>query len=265
MLDIQRSIVSIIPEYGSMTASPRLISLMVATNVTTIALVAFLLVGGLVRSSADPDEISVQRLNIVGPDGKTVIAISNKDRIAGPVAGGKAYPVGVSSGRENMAGMIFFNDAGDEMGGLVFNSWQRPDGKFAGIGHLSFDRFNDNQVVALEYKENAQTTQAGLAFYDRKADGSFKNSLDLIEEFSAASPERKTEIQKQLASMRERGDLGAERVFIGSKDREAQLVLKDSKGRARARLFIDASDEPRLDFLDADGDVRSSFPGPRSP
>jgi hypothetical protein len=206
-------------------------------------------------------EIDVERVNVISPAGKTVIAISNKERIAAPVVGGKTYPVAVSDGREHMAGMIFFNQDGDEMGGLVFNSWKMPNGRVAGIGHLSLDRFNDNQVVALQYKENAASVQAGLTFYDRPSDGKFKASLDLIEEARGASPERRSEIKKALAEMSKNGELGAERVFIGSKDRAAQLLLKDSRGRVRARLLIDAGDEAKLEFLDDTGKVIARFPG----
>jgi hypothetical protein len=49
-------------------------------------------------------------------------------------------------------------------------------------------------------------------------------------------------------------------VFLGSKDQAAQLVLRDSRGRARARLVIDAADEAKLEFLDAAGTVTATFP-----
>jgi hypothetical protein len=241
-----------------MNPSPRLLSLLVTTNVATLAALAFLGLSAFARP--EPKELSLERLNIVGPDGKTVIALSNKERIAAPVVGGKTYPVGVSEGRELMAGMIFFNQAGDEMGGLVFNSFLRPDGKAAGIGHLSFDRFRDNQVLALQYKENAAGVQAGLTCYERPASGAFPRSLDLVEEARGAAPERLAEIRGELDEMNASHALGVERVFLGSKDRGAELVLRDSQGRVRARLVIDAKDEARLEFLDGQGAVTARFP-----
>jgi hypothetical protein len=213
------------------------------------------------RDRAHFEEIDVERVNIVSPAGKTVIAISNKERVAAPVVAGKTFPIEVADGRQHMAGMIFFNQDGDEMGGLLFNSWKMPNGRIAGIGHLSFDRFNDNQVVALQYKENASTVQAGLTFYDRPSDGKFRTSLDLIEEARRAAPERQADIKRSLVEMSQQGKLGVERVFIGSKNKAAQLLLKDSKGRVRARLMIDASDEARLEFLDDSGKVTARFPG----
>jgi hypothetical protein len=236
-------------------------ALLVSTNVVALCALAYVLLSGSAAPRTRFTTITAERIDIVNRDGKTVLAISNKERIAAPVAGGKTYPVEVSEGRELMAGMIFFNQDGDEMGGLVFNSFRRPDGKAAGIGHLSFDRFGDNQVLALQYKENATTVQSGLTLYDRPASGSFQTSLDLIAEARGATAERRAEIGERLSTMSRSGDLGVERVFLGSKNREAQLVLKDSKGRARARLVLDERDEARLEFLDEAGAVTARFPG----
>jgi len=241
-----------------MHCTPRLLSLLVVTNLALLGALAFLIVTGF--AARDPKVLSLERLDIVSPEGKTVIAISNKERIAGPVVGGKTYPVATSDGREQMAGMIFFNQDGDEMGGLVFNSFRRPDGKAAGIGHLSFDRFQDNQVLALQYKENAAGVQSGLTLYDRPANGHFKTSMDLIDEARTATTERRAEIQETLSSWRQNAELGVERVFVGSKDDGAQLLLRDSRGRERARLIIDPRDEARLEFLDAEGQIVARFP-----
>lgn len=246
-----------------MKVSPKAISLLVATNVASLGALAYLVLSGFPPFHTRFEEITAERINIVSPAGGTVIAISNKERIAAPAMGGKAYPVAVSDGREHMAGMIFFNQEGDEMGGLVFNSFKQANGRIAGIGHLSFDRYGANQVVALQYKENATTVQAGLTLYDRPASGGFGTSLDLVEEAQTASPERLAEIKKTLTAMASNGELGVERVFIGSKDQAAQLLLKDSKGRVRARLLIDAGDEARLEFLDDTGKVTARFPTSR--
>jgi hypothetical protein len=228
-------------------------------NIMTLAALAWVVLSG--AAPVQPGkEISVERINIVSPEGKTVLAISNKQRIAPPSLDGKEYSVGVSPGRESMAGMIFFNDRGDEMGGLVFNSFPRPDGKYAGIGHLSFDRFNDNQVLALQYKENAQTVQAGLTLYERTSTGAFRTSLDLVDEYLDAEPARRKEIEERLAAMRSTGELGVERAFLGTRDHESLVLLRDSKGRERVKLGVDADDNASLEFFDEAGARTARFP-----
>jgi hypothetical protein len=213
---------------SSMNISRRSFSILIITNCATLACLGFLALTGFAKQDHFT-ELTAERINIVSPTGKNVIAISNKERIAAPVMGGKSYPVSVSEGRSLMAGMVFFNQDGDEMGGLLFNSFKQPNGKVAGIGHLSFDRFNDNQVMSLEYNENSRKVQSGLTLYDRPATGSFKESLDLIQEAQKASPMRLAEIKTRFGEMSKKGELGAERVFVGSLNQEAQLVLKDTK------------------------------------
>lgn len=246
-----------------MTLSKKAFALLVGTNLVALGILVFVLLSGFApaRQNAHFPELSAERINIVSPSGKTVLAISNQERIAAPVVEGKTFPVASSDGRELMAGMIFFNQEGDEMGGLVFNSFRRPDGKYAGIGHLSFDRYRDNQVVALQYKENATTVQAGLTLYDRPADGSFRRALELGQAARAAEGDAREKLAKELADLSQSGALGVERIFLGSRNRVAQLVLKDSLGHVRARLVLDESENARLEFLDAAGAVTARFPG----
>ncbi|MBI5086492.1 MAG: hypothetical protein HZB13_18090 [Acidobacteria bacterium] len=245
-----------------MQLTPRHVNWLITTNILTLAALAALLVSGFTTAPAVHKELFAERINIVDANGRTVLAICSKTRIAAPAMDGKTYSAAISPGREHMAGMVFFNDEGDEMGGLLFNSFRRPDGKHAGVGHLSFDRFKDNQVLALQYIENATTVQSGLTLYDRPAQGRFKQSLDLIEEHQTASPDRKKSIEATIAGMRQRGELGFDRVFIGSKDQTAQLVLKDDHGRSRARLVVNRDNTAALEFLDESGRIIARYPGP---
>ena len=61
-------------------------------------------------------EIDVQRINVIEPDGKVRMVISNKTRAPDAVLGGKTF----KRQGGNSAGIIFYNEEGDEDGGLVF-------------------------------------------------------------------------------------------------------------------------------------------------
>lgn len=206
--------------------------------------------------------LTAERINIVNEDGTTVIAIANKQRIANPVFNGKSYPVRLSEGRDLMAGMIFFNEEGDEMGGLVFNSFKMPNGRTAGIGHLSFDKFKDNQVINLEYSENKNGVKSGLTFYDRPGDGSFPKSLDLMNDyyFKELPNERKKEIEDTLRIMRVSRAFGSERLFIGNTNEIPQLSMKDVLGNERIKLFVDSTNAAKLQFFDENGVIIGEFP-----
>lgn len=238
------------------------VRVLIASNLFLLSFVVFIMLSSFKKENNNTfKEITAERINIVNEDGTQVIAISNKQRIANPVMGGKKYAVETSDGREHMAGMIFFNDQGDEMGGLVFNSGKLGDRNY-GIGHLSFDRYNDNQVISLEHNENRSGVKTGITFYDRPGDGTFKTTLDLLEEKKSTSttPERKAQINTILKEMAARKAMGSERVFLGSKNEVAQLELKDKKGKVRGRFYVDDKGAARIEFLGENGEVISVFP-----
>jgi len=214
------------------------------------------------NSGQKQDVITVERVNIVNDDGTLVMAISNKQRIAAPRIDGKEYPVDMIE-RQHFAGMIFFNENGDEVGGLIFNSNELPDGRKYGSGHLSFDRYRDNQVVNLEYQENIHgLVKSGLTIHDRTGSGAFARNLDLLKEYKydSITAERKQEIIQEIKALKHTGKLGAERLFLGSQNEIPQLIMKDRSGRKRVRLFIDSTDVAKLQFLDESGNVLQEFP-----
>ncbi len=240
------------------------IRLLILSNMLCWALLLVFLLSGFVNGD-EGKVLNVERINIVNEDGTTVLAIANKQRIAAPRMDGKEYPVGMIE-REHVAGMILFNEQGDEMGGLVFNSNELPDGRKYGTGHLSFDRYRDNQVINLEHTENIRgAVKSGLTIYDRSGNGSFGKNLDLIHEFKYddVSDDRKKEIIREINELKKNGDLGQERLFLGSDNEVPQLTLKDESGTERLRLFIDSANEARIHFFDEDGELTHQFPESR--
>ena len=108
------------------------------------------------------DEIDVGRINIVEKDGTVKMIISNKERAPDAIIGGKAYP------RQggNSPGIIFFNDKGDECGGLTFSGDDRSGSSRAG-SVLLFDQLNNDQTVGIMYSESEGRRNAGLHVWDR--------------------------------------------------------------------------------------------------
>src|ERR671919_2418835 len=95
-------------------------------------------------------EIDVERINVVEPDGKLRLVISNRARSIGPIY--KGQPFGYPGGTR--PGIIFFNDEGTENGGLTFQGRRNPDGTFSSGVYLLFDQFNQDQVVVLAYSDD---------------------------------------------------------------------------------------------------------------
>lgn len=106
--------------------------------------------------------IDVERINVVEPDGTLRLTISNKMRAPDPVVGGK--PFKRSGG--NQAGLIFFNEAGDECGGLIFGGTQE-EGRPAASALLAFDQFQQDQIVGILYSDEHGQRMAGLKVWER--------------------------------------------------------------------------------------------------
>src|SRR6476660_5534331 len=82
----------------------------VSTAVMVVGCVAAFNRAGPVPDKQKFTEIDVERINIVEPDGKYRLVISNRPRSIGPVYKGK--PFGYAGG--SRPGIIFFNDEGTE-------------------------------------------------------------------------------------------------------------------------------------------------------
>src|SRR4051794_17411104 len=107
------------------------------TSATVLALAAFT----SVNARPHFQEIDVERMNIVEPDGKLRLTISDAARSPGWIFHGKVYP-----GRPKGAGMIFFNDEGEEDGGIGFGG-RKVNGKITADGGMAFDRYDSDEAV----------------------------------------------------------------------------------------------------------------------
>ena len=85
---------------------------------STVLFGVFILVGADTQGKAKFDEIDTQRINILGADGKLRLTLSNNEKSPGPIIGGKSMK---SRDGKRGAGLLFFNDNGDECGGMTWH------------------------------------------------------------------------------------------------------------------------------------------------
>jgi len=193
------------------------------------------------------DEITVQRLNVVDANGTLRLVLANQDRMHPGVMDG------VTMNRPRpVAGLLFFNDEGDEVGGLTFSGQQR-DGQRRAYGGVMFDQLKQDQTVGISYSEvNGQRT-AGLQVWDR----SDLPLSDLIRKLNDANalPDA-AEREKAVQAARATAPPGPRRVFVGKNaDRSATVSLADATGKPRLLLKVEADGTAGIEFLDADGKV----------
>jgi len=227
--------------------------------ITTPLLIVLLLAGFLQAAQRTRfTEIDVERINIVEPDGKLRMVISNRPRSIGPIYKGK--PFGYPGGTR--PGIIFFNDEGTENGGLGFSGGREPDGTFRAGAQLAFDQFDQDQVLFLQYNDNNGQRRMGLTVADR-ADVSIYDFVlrrDSINKM--ADGPAKTAALAKLVEPVNGVPLAAQRVYVGRDASKAAIVnLSDRLGRARLRLLVDSMGVARIEFLDETGRVVQRIPG----
>lgn len=198
------------------------------------------------------DTINARRINVVDADGKYSLVLADRANMPGNFFDGEEYK---RPGGHRAGGMLFFNDAGDEVGGLSFSSHKDGEHYSASSG-LLFDQYHQDQTVGVVYQEHDGKRTAGLQVWDRP-----DYSIQTLEEMNdraarAATPAARKAIKEQmLAYAKAHGGVGAKRMFVGKQDGNAIVRLADKEGRPRLVMEVDAKGQPRIQFLDENGKV----------
>ena len=198
--------------------------------------------------------ITVERINIVEPDGKLRMVISNRATAPGNLHYGKEFIKG-----GNRSGMIFYNDEETECGGLIFDG--KTDSitkKTTAAGHLSFDQYNQNQVVYLSYSDEDGKKEMGLNIDEWQDKPSFKDWREQIGQIYSKTND--TAVQRKMYQDLLYPDKNkrayTKRAFLGrDEDENAALVLYDKLNRKRLIVNVNAAGLPSIQFLNDKGKV----------
>jgi len=172
------------------------------------ALLAILLLGAA-ASIQKFDELNVERLNVVDANGKPRLVLANAERFPLPILNGKSFKRAV-----NPAGMVFYNAAGDEVGGLALTDMEQ--------GRLS--------ALVFDYESSDAT---GLV--------------------TRVSPDGKDATAGLVINSRSEAKDAVRRIELQNHNDVAELVMMDTKGRPRLRLYVDKNDQPAIEMLDEKG------------
>lgn len=215
--------------------------------ITTLAAIVFAASAFRQAKPGNLGEITVERINVVDRDGTLRLVIANKDRMHPGVIGGKTL-----QRPRPFAGFIFFNDQGDEAGGMTLTGREANGRRTADAG-LMFDQLGQDQTIGFDYTEEDGQRAAAFKVWDRP-DTPLAELVDKVNAANAvADPAAR---QAALARVRAAAPQPAQRVFVGkSRDRVASVQLADAQGRNRLRLKVEASGAASIEFLDADGKV----------
>lgn len=237
--------------------------LMVYSAVLTVGAVGMMGSGGAVAQSGAPtggkasfDTIDVKRINIREDDGTLRMIVSNTSRSPGIIMRGKERPH--PSGNRG-AGIIFYNNEGSENGGLTFSGQRGPDGKASGSGHLSFDQYEQDQVIQLTQSEHDGNRFAAMIVNDRPDAPLDFDTAERVSKMPAGA-----ERDAVLAKLRAEGWGGRQRLYAGkSRDKSSAVALSDGLGRPRLMLRVAHDGAATIEFMDEKGKVvRTLSPTP---
>ncbi|WP_244244105.1 hypothetical protein [Marilutibacter alkalisoli] len=213
----------------------------------TATLAVVLLTGAVGSGKTTFEEIDVQRLNLREPDGTLRYVLSNSARLPGAIIRGKEY-----EHPRPLAGMLFYNDEGTEVGGLGFSGSRDADGKVMSIVSMSFDRYEQDQIVQiLANDRGGDQYAAGLVVNDRP-DYSILSDLEEMQKIKSLPEEERNAALEEF----DRNYTGGQRLFAGrGPDGTVALVLNDASKKPRIRIAVDADGEAAIEFLDDEGKV----------
>ncbi|MBI6119119.1 hypothetical protein ACFFU9_04095 [Mariniflexile ostreae] len=117
------------------------------------------------------EEITVKRINIVDDNGINRMVISNQERMEPPILLGKKYKRAL-----NPAGIIFYNEKGDECGGIAIS--KNPD---TGTYALAFDYDNADAIGLLtQQNNNTNMYKSGIVINDKDLSGKIGSNTNRI-------------------------------------------------------------------------------------
>jgi hypothetical protein len=199
------------------------------------------------------EELTVQRINVVDANGTLRLVISNKDRMHPGVIDGKT----LNRPRPD-AGLLFFNDVGDEVGGLTYAGREANGQARAGSG-LTFDQWKQDQTIGLQYIDEGGQRSAGLQIWDRSDTQRLSELIDRLNAANAiADPAARL---AAVQAVRASAQPAPRRLFAGKdRDRASVVTLADANGKNRLVLKVDAGGAASIEFLDANGKVTDRLP-----
>lgn len=218
---------------------------------STLTLGCLLVFGFTSQQKQKFSEIDVERINVVEKDGKLKMVIANKARQHPGMIDGKYYK---EREGQRAAGMIFFSEKGDEIGGLIFDG-DTGKGQY---GSLTFDKFRGDQTVQFIHNEDKDGSYfSGLRMNDENI--SLPERMSKITEIEKLPTREQQDAEKQ--KMRDNGEFLVNRLILGrGRDKASIMELKDAKGKARIQMFVEAGGNSKINFLDENGKVIYSLP-----
>ena len=185
-------------------------------------------------------ELNVEKLNIVEPDGRVKLSLFNSQHIPSLILEDEDLLPGHRA-NDGISGLMFYNNHGDECGGLIYGSNIDESGKVSMGMSLTLDKWKQDQVVQLHLNKEDDQEQYGISIFDRP-DYSIRKSLEILKEARAETDQEK---QQELIKKMYVGN--HKRMFIGRDvDGETKVSIFDKSGKEKFKISVDENDELKI-------------------
>lgn len=161
--------------------------------------------------------------------------------------------------RERPAGIIFFNEEQDEVGGLIYGGNETIGNNIV----LSYDQYKNDQVMQLRHLTSRSGNNSyGLQLWDREEKISLPRLFHLHDSLKQLNINSYSEREQIITQMNSGEPLRAPRLFLGKKyNKEAGLFIQDEFGIDRLRIYVDTLNKPQIEILDKEGVVLKNLLG----
>jgi hypothetical protein len=198
------------------------------------------------------DEIVAKKITIVGEDNLPRMVLSNEKRQHSGRMNGKEWPK-----RERPSGILFFNNQGDECGGLVYQTKEK-DGKIISGMSFTMDNYKDDQVVQVlndEYYANGKAyIQRGININQYPTGTNIEDRNKKVEEINKIKDEKERKLK--LSEVYEK-EGAVNRVFLGrTKGNSSGLFLSGPDGKPKMMIYVDENGNPKIQTFNAKGEMK---------
>lgn len=200
------------------------------------------------------DQLTVKRINIIGEDGSLRMVLSNESRQHPGRVNGKNL-----ESRDRPSGLLFFNDEGDECGGLVY-SGKTEDGVTNSGMSFTMDQYKEDQVVQIlnseYYVDGKQTIRRGIAINDLPTGSDLITRMDKIKEIQNKISTLSKEEQQKVIEEYGNSLSSVQRLFIGkTKNNNAGLYLRGPDGKQKINIYVDENNIPKIEVINENGNA----------
>ncbi len=194
----------------------------------------------------------MKKITVVGEDNSPRMVLSNENRQHSGRMNGKDW-----AKRERPSGLIFFNNEGDECGGLVYQTKEK-DGKLISGMSFTMDNYKDDQVIQILndelYTNGKSYIERGISINQFPSGTNIDERNRKLDELKSI-PDEKERRAKISELMKNEGSVN--RLFIGkTKGNSSGLFLSGPDGKPKMMIYVDEKGEPKIQTFNDKGELK---------